>query len=111
MDMPTSPGLGTLFETPVAPRSARERLNVVDDTPIRSRLPLGLAGDGWNRSGAVTNAKGKEKERFVSGGGSSSSDGAVENGGAKGGENGGGMSIYQQLGWDTTDLDDIDDLL
>ncbi|KAK4154615.1 DNA replication regulator SLD3-domain-containing protein [Chaetomidium leptoderma] len=116
-DLPSSPGLGILFETPVAPRSARERFNVVDDTPIRSRLPLGVAGDGGNRSvagggggGAVKKVVGGVKETRLgserSGGGGSDGAGGLE-------ENGGGldMDIYQRLGWDTTDLDDIDDLL
>ncbi|SPQ18863.1 8f4586e2-0664-49bf-884a-de2f2ffa8fd7 [Thermothielavioides terrestris] len=81
---PSSPGLDALFETPVAPRSAKEsRLDMVDDTPIRPRLPLAVAGDGGI-------------------------DGD-ENG--TGGGGGDGMTIYQRLGWDTTDLDDIDDLL
>ncbi|KAK4101685.1 hypothetical protein N658DRAFT_566671 [Parathielavia hyrcaniae] len=128
MMMPTSPGLGTLFETPVAPRccsvGGRSNVVVVDDTPIRSRLPLGVAGDGGNRvrAGMVAMKRAKEDDRKKveeeEGGGEegehgrgergSSSDGGVE----KGGENGGdGVSIYQRLGWDTTDLDDIDDLL
>ncbi|KAK4128197.1 hypothetical protein N657DRAFT_7619 [Parathielavia appendiculata] len=116
-DTPPFPGLGTLFETPVGPRcSAKERLKVVvDDTPIRSRLPLGVAGDGGNRSGVAVMKKAKDmkKKEEEHGSGGCSSDGAGANGGAtKGGENGSdGMSIYQRLGWDTADLDGIDDLL
>ncbi|KAL2020893.1 hypothetical protein VTK56DRAFT_7884 [Thermocarpiscus australiensis] len=86
-DLPSSPGLAGLFETPIAPRSAKDRLIVVDDTPIRSRLPFG-GGDAANRS-ARPNELGK--------GGT-----GLENGGLM------EMSIYQRLGWDTTDLDDID---
>ncbi len=115
--LPSSPGLDALFETPVAPRGGgvggrRERADFVDDTPIRSRLPLGVAaGDAGNWGGMV---KGKGKGT----GASLSSDGVregdvVENesGSGSGGSGGDGASIYQRLGWDTTDLDDIDDLL
>ena len=115
--LPSSPGLDALFETPVAPRGGggggrRERADLVDDTPIRSRLPLGVAaGDAGNWGGMV---KGKGKGT----GASLSSDGVregdvVENesGSGSGGSGGDGASIYQRLGWDTTDLDDIDDLL
>jgi DNA replication regulator SLD3 len=90
---------------------------LVDDTPIKSRLPLALAQDGGNRSSTHLhynlnnniNNKAKEVDRGVDGGGSGSDDGEK-----RGGENGNiedGMSIYQRLGWETTDLDDIDDLL
>lgn len=134
-DIPSSPGLGVLFETPIA---ATRLNNVVDDTPIKSRLPLGVAGDGGNRAGGVgpVRVRVKEKgmgvvrvrERVVgtgmgmkmgsgveelSGGSGGSEDGVGGGGGMKenGNGNGSGVSIYQQLGWDTTDLDDIDDLL
>jgi len=115
--------LGTLFETPIAPRSASNRRDVVvDDTPIKSRLPLGMAADGGNRVGAV---KVKEKVGVFRGDGSDSagSGGVNENGNGYGNGTGtgklhgtgssgaDGLSIYQRLGWDTTDLDDIDDLL
>jgi DNA replication regulator SLD3 len=109
-DIPSSPGLGTLFETPVMSRSARGRMDVVDDTPIKSRLPLGVAGDGGNRAGG-SKASGMEKVF----GGSAGSDGTGDAGAKENGDRGGGnpsvASIYQRLGWDTTDLDDIDDLL
>ncbi|KAL2132637.1 hypothetical protein VTI74DRAFT_3576 [Chaetomium olivicolor] len=122
-DVPSSPGLGAFFETPLAPRSSKGRADlVVDDTPIRMkpRLPLGLAVDGGNRvSGYDELGKAmKGKTGMEMCGGSDGSDGsetgAKENGkgfgsGSVGG--GGGLSIYQRLGWDTTDLDDIDDLL
>lgn len=114
-DIPSSPGLGTLFETPVMSRSARARMDVVDDTPIKSRLPLGVAGDGGNRVGGGGKLGGAGKVFGGSGGSDGSGDaGAEENGGGSGsarGENPGVASIYQRLGWDTTDLDDIDDLL
>ncbi|KXX77029.1 hypothetical protein MMYC01_206115 [Madurella mycetomatis] len=51
-DIPSSPGLSGLFETPVAPRSrsmaGRDRLGqgVVDDTPIKGRLFVGGGGGG-----------------------------------------------------------------
>ncbi|KAL1843016.1 hypothetical protein VTJ49DRAFT_3330 [Mycothermus thermophilus] len=67
--IPSSPGLGTLFETPLAPRvAARDRFSgaaaaaVVDDTPIKSRLPLGTALDGGNRGG---NLGGAVKEKVL----------------------------------------------
>ncbi|KAL2146683.1 hypothetical protein VTI28DRAFT_2833 [Corynascus sepedonium] len=102
-DVPSSPGIGTLFETPIAPRAGKERLNVVDDTPIKSRLPLGVAGDGENRAAGALEAKEKATARRENGGSDS-----VDSSAAK--ENG-SVSIYQQLGWEATDLDDIDDLL
>ncbi|KAK3301118.1 DNA replication regulator SLD3-domain-containing protein [Chaetomium fimeti] len=111
-EVPSSPGLGTLFETPVMPRSARGGLEVVDDTPIKSRLPLGLAGDGGNRVGG--SRTGEVGKGFGDSGGSdgaaADAAGAKENGDG-GGATGSVASIYQRLGWDTTDLDDIDDLL
>jgi DNA replication regulator SLD3 len=119
-----------LFETPIAPRAAKERLNVVDDTPIKSRLPLGVAGDGGNRNrfgggvgmgmgmGAVrVKEKGmgvvrvKEKGMGVVRVRETGSDDSGRGGNENGNGSGNGVSIYQQLGWDTTDLDDIDDLL
>jgi DNA replication regulator SLD3 len=39
------------------------------------------------------------------------SDDSGRGGNENGNGSGNGVSIYQQLGWDTTDLDDIDDLL
>lgn len=57
---------------------------------------------------AVGGEKGKARER----GGSLSEDRKWD--GAREGEENGvgtGVSIYEQLGWDRTDLDDIDDLL
>ncbi|KAL2171860.1 hypothetical protein VTG60DRAFT_1247 [Thermothelomyces hinnuleus] len=110
-DIPSSPNLGALFETPVAPRSGKERSNVVDDTPIRSRLPLGVAGDGGNRAADAAGAKewgSGEKTGVARSEGGGSDDGGSEGSAVK--ENG-GLSIYQRLGWETTDLDDIDDLL
>lgn len=111
-DIPSSPGLGTLFETPVMSRSARGRMDVVDDTPIKSRLPLGVVGDGGNR--ARGDKGGAVAKVFGDSGGS---DGAGDAGATENGDGGGSggkpsvASIYQRLGWDTTDLDDIDDLL
>jgi DNA replication regulator SLD3 len=121
-DIPSSPGLGMLFETPIAPRAMKERLNVVDDTPIKSRLPLGVAGDGGNRNrsgsgmgmgmGAVrVKVKGMGVVRVRETRSDDSGRGGNENGNGNGNGSGNGVSIYQQLGWDTTDLDDIDDLL
>ncbi|KAL2178715.1 DNA replication regulator SLD3-domain-containing protein [Thermothelomyces heterothallicus CBS 202.75] len=110
-DIPSSPNLGALFETPVAPRSGKERSNVVDDTPIRSRLPLGVAGDGGNRAADAAGVKdwgSREKKGVARSEGGGSDDGGSEGSAVK--ENG-GLSIYQRLGWETTDLDDIDDLL
>lgn len=116
--LPSSPGLDALFETPVAPRGGgvggrRERADLVDDTPIRSRLPLGVAaGDAGNRGGGMGKGKGKGAGASLSSDGVREGD-VVENGSGNGSEGGGGDegSIYQRLGWDTTDLDDIDDLL
>lgn len=102
-DVPSSPGIGTLFETPIAPRAGKERLNVVDDTPIKSRLPLGVAGDGVNRAAGALEAKEKATARRENGGSDSADSSAAKENGS--------VSIYQQLGWEATDLDDIDDLL
>ncbi|KAK3310398.1 DNA replication regulator SLD3-domain-containing protein [Chaetomium strumarium] len=126
-DVPSSPpDLRGLFETPVpAARSGQNRAAMlVDDTPIKSRLPLALAHDGGNRSSAhsysnsinaIQNNKVKETvDRGVEGGGSGSGSGTGSDDGDGRGENRNeqdGMSIYQRLGWETTDLDDIDDLL
>ncbi|KAL2158520.1 hypothetical protein VTH06DRAFT_4287 [Thermothelomyces fergusii] len=115
-DIPSSPRLGALFETPVAPRAAKERgAAVVDDTPIRPRLPLGAAADGGNNSHRAADAGGVRGWAFASGerktqGAARSGGGGSDGSAAK--ENGGlGLSIYQRLGWEATDLDDIDDLL
>ncbi|GAB1311105.1 DNA replication regulator Sld3 C-terminal domain-containing protein [Madurella fahalii] len=97
-DIPSSPGLAGLFETPIAPRSrsgvgtGRLGLGVLDDTPIKGRLFVGGAGGGGGRGGFSDKMKesgrtdGEEEERSVK-------------------EE---VNIYQRLGWDTTDLDDID---
>ncbi|KAH6619819.1 DNA replication regulator SLD3-domain-containing protein [Chaetomium sp. MPI-SDFR-AT-0129] len=118
-DIPSSPGLGALFETPLAPRSGKDRLSMVDDSPIRPRLPLGAMGDGGNRAVRVKTKGTTEKVVAASvtqpiGGsdGAESATGATENkSDTTTMTTKTSVNIYQQLGWETTDLDDIDDLL
>jgi DNA replication regulator SLD3 len=170
--IPSSPGpmgLDTLFETPLAPRERNNAAAVaVDDTPIKSRLPLGTALDGGNSrtgssatggvirwlgggdgAGSLGSSGIRMKQKLLGAGGArtpqpqpqppavgrrnsdglGSDDGARVGGGlnenisadhdkksgagngSSGSGGGNGLSIYQRLGWDTTDLDDIDDLL
>ncbi|KAK3336021.1 DNA replication regulator SLD3-domain-containing protein [Cercophora scortea] len=83
MDLPSSPGLAGLFETPLNTRASKDNMMVLNDTPIKSRLP---AEGGMTRPGS----KGKT---------ASTSEGA----GSKDTTN-----IYQRLGWDLED--DFDEL-
>jgi len=79
LDLPSSPGLSALFETPINRRSSRDNI-VVNDTPIMSRLP------------GPIHAKLKplrEEEEPESGERDTS-----------GGSPGEGVSIYERLGWD-----------
>ncbi|KAK3394759.1 DNA replication regulator SLD3-domain-containing protein [Podospora didyma] len=78
-DLPSSPGLVALFETPVNPRSTKNGLTVLNDTPIRSRLP---AADAAMRS---------EKNVLDSNAGAEKTLDDV--------------NIYQRLGWDEEDFD------
>ena len=78
-DLPSSPGLAALFETPVNPRSTKSGLAVLNDTPIRSRLPVADAATRSEKKGLDNNA-GAEK--------------TLEN-----------VNIYQRLGWDEEDFD------
>ncbi|KAK3362742.1 DNA replication regulator SLD3-domain-containing protein [Lasiosphaeria hispida] len=79
-DLPSSPGLTGLFETPVNVRSGKESL-AVNDAPIKSRLP----------------ANGGRPTRQVEMLGSDEI--AMESR---------DLNIYQRLGWDT-ELDEFDD--
>ncbi|KAK4242368.1 DNA replication regulator SLD3-domain-containing protein [Achaetomium macrosporum] len=118
VDVPSSPpDFRGLFETPIpAARTGQNRsaMAMVDDTPIKSRLPLAVAQDGANRASSYSysnlsnNAKVKEADKRDGGGGAGSDDGE---GGGENGNGDDGMSIYQRLGWETTDFDDIDDLV
>ncbi|KAH8884558.1 hypothetical protein GQ53DRAFT_398906 [Thozetella sp. PMI_491] len=75
--LPSSPGLGALFETPLKPRSAMGNLHALDETPIKSRLPVPPRSTVQPEASrtASGNVPQPEKER----------------------------SIYQQLGWDDDD--------
>lgn len=74
--LPSSPGLAALFETPVNPKSARDRLAMgLNDTPIKSRLPVG-------DTSLTSNVSPNNDLGFKGGGGTKVVD------------------IYQQLGWD-----------
>jgi DNA replication regulator SLD3 len=89
--LPSSPGLATLFETPVKPRSAAGISDrVVDVTPIKSKLPLVL------NEGPGTIGNGTDKP-------STSNDSREENIPPQPRL----QSIYQRLGWDDDDLDDL----
>lgn len=128
IDLPSSPGLAALFETPVAPRSSssaaaaasslakRDSLaaagagagdadGIVDGTPIRSRVLFPASGNGGG------NRAGKEREKGVVGLGEI---GDEENGSGLGsgllglGVKREEMSIYKRLGWD--DEDELDDI-
>ena len=79
--LPSSPGLVGLIETPVNPKLNRQAL--IDDTPIKSRLP---ASDGPTRSTEPTSG------HSVS---------------AAGVEFSKPTSIYERLGWDDGDFDDL----
>ncbi|KAK1757477.1 DNA replication regulator SLD3-domain-containing protein [Echria macrotheca] len=79
-DIPSSPGMAGLFATPVNPKS--NRMAVIDDTPIRARLPT---SDAPTKSDESTD---KDKDENA---GTSTKP----------------VSIYERLGWDTGDFDDI----
>ncbi|KAK3496680.1 DNA replication regulator SLD3-domain-containing protein [Neurospora hispaniola] len=106
---PSSPGFA-FFETPLNNAKTKTAVSttaaggVVDDTPIKSRLPSAFTS-------MTTGAGGSENDRPF--GSSSSSNGRrASGGGGVGGvtkikkeQNNSPVSIYQRLGWDDTDDD------
>ncbi|EGZ77576.1 hypothetical protein NEUTE2DRAFT_79264 [Neurospora tetrasperma FGSC 2509] len=105
---PSSPGFA-FFETPLnnvktkTAMSTTAASGVVDDTPIKSRLPSAFTS-------MTTGAGGSENNRPF--GSSSSSSRRAGGGGGVGGvtkikkeQNNSPVSIYQRLGWDDTDDD------
>ncbi|KAK0730481.1 DNA replication regulator SLD3-domain-containing protein [Lasiosphaeris hirsuta] len=79
-DLPSSPGLAGLFETPVNVRSAKDNLTI-NDTPIKSRLPA-----SGGRPTRHVEMLGSDEIRMESR----------------------DLNIYQRLGWGT-ELDEFDD--
>ncbi|KAK4168619.1 DNA replication regulator SLD3-domain-containing protein, partial [Cladorrhinum sp. PSN259] len=88
-DLPSSPGLPGLFETPIAPKARR---NLIIETPIKSKLPN--AGGG-SRAGGFMGLMDR-KDSVV-----------VNTTAARGKENDEPVSIYARLGWDDDDLDEL----
>ncbi|KAK3694559.1 DNA replication regulator SLD3-domain-containing protein [Podospora appendiculata] len=86
MDMPSSPGLAGLFETPLNTRASKDNMMVLNDTPIKSRLPAegGMTKPG-NKGNIASMSEGADRKDST--------------------------NIYQRLGWDTgDDFDELDDL-
>lgn len=79
-DLPSSPGLPGLFETPIATKTTKR--NFIIDTPIKSRLPTTGGGGG----GLATMVEKREVENR-------NEDQPV--------------SIYARLGWEDDDLDEL----
>jgi len=118
---PSSPAggmFGSLFETPVAAKSRGSALGVVQDTPVKgggsaSRLlfPSASTSSGVSgkrgASGGLGLGDGNAIAKRAEEKSSSSSQPVVNKEKENEGE-GKGLSIYQRLGWDPTDLDDID---
>lgn len=124
--LPSSPGMGLagLFETPLAPRARASggggRGFVVDDTPIRSRLLFPVSGNNNGGGNNTNRAKGsgsgsefgvetgigKENGRADDGLGVEGA-GSVKEDYGEDERRGEEVSIYQRLGWDMTDFDDI----
>lgn len=80
MELPSSPGLQGLFETPINPKFTRNTAAIINDTPIRSRLPTAGGGGGAEKK--------KDAEWAV--------DVPVKKEGT--------TSIYERLGWDDDEL-------
>ncbi|KAK4190523.1 DNA replication regulator SLD3-domain-containing protein [Podospora australis] len=81
MDLPSSPGLTGLFETPVNPKFIRNTAALINDTPIKSRLPT---------AGGVGGGVGEEKMKDPEWAADVPVKKEV-------------VSIYERLGWDDDD--------
>ena len=78
--LPSSPGLARLFETPVKQRAAIDTAEGLQVTPIRTKLQTAEKGfDLPGAAGANADTPGQGKK----------------------------LTIYQRLGWDDDELDDI----
>ncbi|KAK4232264.1 DNA replication regulator SLD3-domain-containing protein [Podospora fimiseda] len=97
-DLPSSPGLPELFETPIAPKIGKKTL--ILQTPIKSRLPNAGAGGGISGiMGTMTSRK--EPDTFKKTTTTTAAVSVVEK------ENDDPVSIYARLGWDDDDLDEL----
>ena len=78
--LPSSPGLTRLFETPLKQRAAIGTTEELQVTPVRTRIQTAEKGfdlSGGESANAATPGQGKK------------------------------LTIYQRLGWDDDELDDI----
>ncbi len=78
--LPSSPGLTRLFETPLKQRAAIDTTEGLQVTPVRTRLQTAEKGfDLSSAAGTITDTPGQGNK----------------------------LTIYQRLGWDDDELDDI----